>query len=317
MIIHTIGHSNHSFEKFVGLLSRYAIDCVIDVRSRPFGRFVPQFNRKRLQASLAESGIGYEWHGEALGGMDRETWDYHGKVGPLLAHAREERRICVMCMERKPQECHRSEIADALCAEGAEVTHILPDGSAVDHVVRRESEGVAVEDVADTGKSESTSEPKAKREKLSLEEIYERLERVKLGLGAAVAEFYRRCQELRIRRSPTALKSISLQYADDVLGNLNFGIIYYDGVLDTSYVCDSASTAGDISIGENYIADLAELIPGGEVVESGKVWIYKSVAVAEGNSPLVETVLPQHSDEWLALIDKTLDRFMELRKRKK
>jgi uncharacterized protein (DUF488 family) len=35
MVIHTIGHSNHPPEKFLGLLHSHGIEVVADVRSRP------------------------------------------------------------------------------------------------------------------------------------------------------------------------------------------------------------------------------------------------------------------------------------------
>ena len=44
----TIGHSNHSAEKFLDLLSRHGIACVVDVRSIPHSRRNPQFNRERM-----------------------------------------------------------------------------------------------------------------------------------------------------------------------------------------------------------------------------------------------------------------------------
>lgn len=182
-------------------------------------------------------------------------------------------------------------------------------------IVRRESEEVAVEAVADTGKSESASEPKTKRKKLSLKEIYEELERVKPSLGAKVAEFVERCADLDIY--PSVNRTIVLRYADDVLGNLNFGTIYPYGDLDTNYICHSAWFAGDISVGEDYLAGIAEFIPGAGVSKKGKYWTWR--VTADGSDkwrlPPVETVL-EHSDEWFELIDKTLARFMDLRQRK-
>src|SRR5207249_3733307 len=41
----TIGHSTHSAETFLGLLRQHHVEAVADVRSSPFSRFNPQFNR--------------------------------------------------------------------------------------------------------------------------------------------------------------------------------------------------------------------------------------------------------------------------------
>lgn len=59
--IYTIGHSNHPIEHFLSLLDRHAIKVLADVRSTPYSRFNPQFNREQLTRSLAERGIRYEF----------------------------------------------------------------------------------------------------------------------------------------------------------------------------------------------------------------------------------------------------------------
>ncbi len=67
--IWTIGHSNHTLEHFLDLLRTHAIDVVADVRSTPFSRRHPHFNRERLKAALAgaDAGIDYIFLGAELG----------------------------------------------------------------------------------------------------------------------------------------------------------------------------------------------------------------------------------------------------------
>jgi uncharacterized protein (DUF488 family) len=55
--IFTIGHSNHPFERLVQLLSAHGVTAVGDVRSTPYSRANPHFNREFLQEKLKESGI--------------------------------------------------------------------------------------------------------------------------------------------------------------------------------------------------------------------------------------------------------------------
>ena len=50
--LYTIGHSNHSTENFLGLLSKHDITAVCDVRSQPYSKFNPQFNRENIQKDL-------------------------------------------------------------------------------------------------------------------------------------------------------------------------------------------------------------------------------------------------------------------------
>jgi uncharacterized protein (DUF488 family) len=44
--IYTIGHSTYSAEKLIDLLTRHHITAVADVRSHPYSRLNPQFNKE-------------------------------------------------------------------------------------------------------------------------------------------------------------------------------------------------------------------------------------------------------------------------------
>ena len=144
--------------------------------------------------------------------------------------------------------------------------------------------------------------------RLSLEEVYECLDSVKPGLGAAVDEFVKNCLKRGIYRGTGSTKNITLHYKDKSFGKLSFGRISRDGFLDTQWVCHFTENAGDLSAGEEYLDGLAALIPGGEVKKQGTPTYWK-VVVGDGEIPLIGNVLPRYSDEWLALIDKTLARF--------
>ena len=63
----TIGHSTHSWEKFLELLRQHRIEAVADVRSSPYSQFNPHFNRESLQLALPQQGISYVFLGEELG----------------------------------------------------------------------------------------------------------------------------------------------------------------------------------------------------------------------------------------------------------
>ena len=64
----TIGHSNHTTEFFLDLLSRNRVAALVDVRSSPYSRFNPQFNRETIASSLKSSNIEYVYLGDELGG---------------------------------------------------------------------------------------------------------------------------------------------------------------------------------------------------------------------------------------------------------
>ena len=69
MEIYTIGHSNSKPDDAIYKLLSHGVTCIADVRSRPFSRFVPAYNRNTFHAMSVMSGIDYYWEGEALGGM--------------------------------------------------------------------------------------------------------------------------------------------------------------------------------------------------------------------------------------------------------
>jgi putative nucleic acid modification protein with dual OB domain/uncharacterized protein DUF488 len=49
-IVFTIGHSAQPAERFIALLKQYNITALADVRSKPYSRMNPQFNRKRTRS---------------------------------------------------------------------------------------------------------------------------------------------------------------------------------------------------------------------------------------------------------------------------
>lgn len=148
-MIYTIGHSNHSIEHFLTLLQQHEIAAVVDVRSAPYSRFNPQYNREALKQSLANKGVDYIFLGEELGARSKDEACYeHGRVSyrKLAAtpqfHRGLERvlaesgmqKIALMCAEKEPLDCHRTIlVARELVNHGAQVAHILADGSMEPH----------------------------------------------------------------------------------------------------------------------------------------------------------------------------------------
>ncbi len=64
----TIGHSNHTVEKFIRLLEDNRVMTLVDVRTSPASRYNPQFNKELLAASLDARYIQYVFAGKFLGG---------------------------------------------------------------------------------------------------------------------------------------------------------------------------------------------------------------------------------------------------------
>lgn len=147
-VIHTIGHSNHEFKNFLHLLNE--IEILVDVRSYPSSKYVPQFNINILRKELENIGIKYafmedEYVGNILGGRPRddecyengevvyerimEKWWYKEGISTLIGFA-DKKRTAIMCSEEDPYECHRHNlIAQSLLKRGITIIHIRGDGS--------------------------------------------------------------------------------------------------------------------------------------------------------------------------------------------
>ena len=63
----TIGHSIHPVERFIDLLKTHGVTAICDVRSSPYSRFSPQFNRESLKDELTRHRIIYIYLGAELG----------------------------------------------------------------------------------------------------------------------------------------------------------------------------------------------------------------------------------------------------------
>jgi len=148
-VIHTIGHSNRKLEEFLALLVEYRITAVADVRSQPYSRVNPQFNREPLAKFLAQKGIAYRFLGKELGARTADADCYvNGKVHyerlartqlfqqglTRIANGIQEHRIALMCAEREPLACHRSIlVARYLAQRGFRVVHIIDAKITEDH----------------------------------------------------------------------------------------------------------------------------------------------------------------------------------------
>ena len=140
----TVGHSNHTRDDLVRLLRRHRVTAVADIRSAPYSRFRPEFNKQDLAEGLKDVGIAYVFLGRELGGRSDDPADYEdgridyerlaGKrrfqrgIDRLVEGARRW-RIALMCSEKEPLECHRTLlVAPALRERGIAVWHIRVNG---------------------------------------------------------------------------------------------------------------------------------------------------------------------------------------------
>jgi uncharacterized protein (DUF488 family) len=145
--VFTIGHSNQSLDNFLELLLAYRISAIADVRSSPYSKYSPQFNKDVLESVLRNANIDYLFLGSELGARRSEESCYidgqakYERIAllPSFRHGIErvlegvERYIvALMCSESDPITCHRTIL---VCRElkkirpDLQITHILGDGT--------------------------------------------------------------------------------------------------------------------------------------------------------------------------------------------
>ena len=152
-VMHTIGHSTHPIEDFLGLLGQHRIALLADVRSYPSSKRWPQFNQATLRESVEHYRIEYRWL-KGLGGRRRlagesfnDGWEHSafrayadyiagtdGQAALIeLIDQASEKRSAFMCSVGLWWQCHRRIISVFMTVRGWEVVHIMPDGKLAPH----------------------------------------------------------------------------------------------------------------------------------------------------------------------------------------
>ena len=155
----TIGVYGFTLESFLAALREAGVAQLLDVRQRRGvrGREYAWANAKRLQAALAEAGIDYRHHLELAPTTELRELQYAedarrgvGKrsrselapdyverytrevlddadLDPIVAALPADGAAVLLCVERDPEACHRSLVAERLRREhGLAVTHLRP-----------------------------------------------------------------------------------------------------------------------------------------------------------------------------------------------
>jgi uncharacterized protein (DUF488 family) len=129
----------------IALLRQAGVTAVADVRSVPYSRRLPQFNKARLENALREQDIAYIFLGNELGGRprSRDLYDEDGRVNyervrqtTMFRHGLERlfggldhHVIAMLCGEDDPLDCHRGlMITPALVEQGVRPQHLRKDG---------------------------------------------------------------------------------------------------------------------------------------------------------------------------------------------
>jgi uncharacterized protein (DUF488 family) len=148
--IFSIGYGNRKIEDFLNLIVRFHISLVVDVRSKPYSRFQPVYNKNKLSLLLESVGSSYLFKGEDLGGKPKNgilytngklnynlvcaTKSYNEALSNLIQLAANGEKICLLCCELNPNNCHRKTLlAESLMKQDIIVNHITATGTIEKH----------------------------------------------------------------------------------------------------------------------------------------------------------------------------------------
>jgi uncharacterized protein (DUF488 family) len=139
--LYSIGHGNKSIDTFIDELKYFGINFLIDIRSKPYSKYSPQFNQNELKFSLLDKKITYTFMGDVLGGLPDDSSCYtNGHVdyeklkvkdffkeglNRLITANEKKIKVAIMCSESNPEECHRTKlIGEELKKNNITLNHI-------------------------------------------------------------------------------------------------------------------------------------------------------------------------------------------------
>jgi len=130
------------------MLRHHGIGAACDVRSMPYSRYKPEFNKAVIEQSLAREGIEYFFFGNMVGGRpaDPELFEdgrvrfdlvaqssvFQQGLAGLRQVARDHTAV-LMCAEKDPLTCHRTILVCRQLRAEFNIFHILEDGTLEDH----------------------------------------------------------------------------------------------------------------------------------------------------------------------------------------
>ena len=156
--LYTLGHGNHPLERLIQLLEENGVITLVDVRTAPYSRFHPQFNKDSLEFTLPQHDIQYVFAGKYLGGRPSDPNLYKSRALPAegvdylhevdypeimnrewfqraiqrLLELADEQTTAILCSEEDPAACHRHHLIAKYLMENhpeINVRHIRGDGA--------------------------------------------------------------------------------------------------------------------------------------------------------------------------------------------
>ena len=145
--IYTLGHSNYPFDKFIEILKKYNINCVVDIRAIPYSKYNTQYNKEFFQINLKKLGYTYIYMADEFGAKrkTRESYneegyanfekviledDFKKGIKRLKIGCNKGYKIVLLGAMQEPIRCPRAIlIGKELVKEGFNVKHIMHEGN--------------------------------------------------------------------------------------------------------------------------------------------------------------------------------------------
>ena len=144
--IYTLGHSNYPFDKFIEILKKYDINCVVDIRSTPYSKYNTQYNKEFLHETLKKLGYTYIYMADEFGAKRKTKVSYNDEgyadfdkviledefkrgIERLKVGCSKNYKIVLLGAMQEPIRCHRAILlGKELIKAGFDVKHIMHEG---------------------------------------------------------------------------------------------------------------------------------------------------------------------------------------------
>lgn len=146
--IYTIGYSGFTIGDFLSVLGEHGISALVDVRSIPYSRNHPEYNRDMLEPVLKQAGFHYRNYAYEFGARQTDQ-QYYLKgyldfelfadsqpfvqgIEKLCRSMKAGYTFVLMCAEIEPINCHRAILVSrAFSDRRVPVIHLLPHGRTI------------------------------------------------------------------------------------------------------------------------------------------------------------------------------------------
>jgi uncharacterized protein (DUF488 family) len=225
----TIGYGDYPIDLFIYFLQHIGIETIIDVRSSPYSKYNPYFNRDNLEKYLSKNGIGYIYMGDRIGGRYSSpsllfpdgtvnyqkvqcTDVFQEGIHNLLSIIESGKKIVLMCAEKEPEKCHRfALISRVLQSKGINVIHIRPE---IKLQANEDLEKELIKTTIDNRQANISDEPVN-----AVDAMYEKLNK---KIAYKIKDYHQPAEENDISETPVPVLSIPYREKKEEIPDIHF-----------------------------------------------------------------------------------------------